>query len=67
MTLTVKQCELLISMFNASVRRAVESGIPIGQEYYSDIDEIKNKLYAERQEAINKEIRKEKGGSRTWF
>lgn len=65
MTLTVKQCELLISMFNAGVRRAVESGIPIGQEYYSDIDEIKNKLYAERQEAISKEIKKEKGGSKT--
>lgn len=65
MTLTVKQCELLISMFNASINRATESGIPIGQEYYSDIDEIKNKLYAERQAAINKEIKKEKGGSRT--
>ena len=60
MTLTVKQCELLISMFNASISRAVESGIPIGQEYYSDIDEIKNKLYAERQVAISKEIKKER-------
>ena len=67
MTLTVKQCELLISMFNASISRAVESGIPIGQEYYSDLDEIKSKLYTERQEAISREIRKEKGGNRTWF
>ena len=64
MTLTVKQCELLISMFNASVSRAAESGIPIGQEHYSDIDEIKSKLYAERQAAISREIKKEKGGSR---
>lgn len=60
MTLTVKQCELLISIFNASINRAVESGIPIGQEYYSDLDEIKNKLYAERQAAISKVIKKER-------
>ena len=59
MTLTVIQCELLISMFNASISRAVESGILI------DIDEIKSKLYTERQEAISREIRKEKGGNRT--
>ena len=47
MTLTKKQTELLISMFNASICRAQESGIPIGKEYYEDIDTIKDKLYEE--------------------
>ena len=55
MTLTKKQCELLLSMFNASICRAQESGIPIGREYYEDIDIIKQKLYEELA----------KGGSRT--
>ena len=51
MTLTKKQCELLISMFNASVGRAQESGIPISSEYYEDIDAIHDKLYQELAEA----------------
>ena len=44
---TKNQCILLINMVNASVERASTSGIPIHQEYYNDIDEIKNKLYQE--------------------
>ena len=48
--LTKNQCELLISMVNASIKQAVESGIPIAQECYKDIDEIKKKLYHELQE-----------------
>ena len=47
MVLTNKQCILLINMVNASVERAMSSGIPIGKEYYRDIDEIKEKLYQE--------------------
>ena len=49
--LTKKQYELLISMFNASICRAQESGIPIGKEYYEDIDTIRDKLYQEMAEA----------------
>lgn len=55
MTLTKKQCELLISMFNASICRAQESGIPIGREYYEDIDTLRDKLYQEMAE-INRRI-----------
>lgn len=47
MTLTRKQYILLLDMVKASIERAASSGIPIGQEYYSDIDEIKEKLYQE--------------------
>lgn len=47
MELTRSQCILLINMFNASLVTAQNSGIPIGQEYYKDIDEIKEKLYQE--------------------
>ena len=47
MKLTIKQCELLINIFNAGIVRATESGIPIGKEYYYDIEEIKDKLYQE--------------------
>ena len=61
MTLTYKQCELLINIVNAGITRAVQSGIPIGQEYYKDIDTIKNELYTERQMAINRE----NGGHKT--
>jgi hypothetical protein len=51
MTLTKKQAELLINMFNASICKAQESGIPIGKEYYEDIDAIRDKLYQEMAEA----------------
>ena len=47
MKLTKKQYVLLLNMVNASVERAASSGIPIGKEYYNDIDEIKEKLYQE--------------------
>ena len=47
MELTRKQCELLLNVFNAGIINAVKSGIPIGKEYYEDIDEIKEKLYQE--------------------
>ena len=54
MILTVNQCTFLINMFNASIIQATNSGIPIGKEYYSDIDTIKEKLYREYEEAINR-------------
>lgn len=62
MKLNIKQCDLLLSMFNASVERAAKSGIPIGREYYDDIDTIRDKLYNELQEAIKREI----GGNEPW-
>ena len=40
MTLTKSQCRLLIDMVKASILMAKNSGIPIGKEYYNDIDEI---------------------------
>lgn len=55
MVLTVSQCKLLIDMFNASLAQAVRSGIPVGKEYYDDIDAIKDKLYCEMGEAIKRE------------
>ena len=45
--LTRKQIELLIKMVNASITMAANSGIPIGEEYYDDIDKIKKTLYEE--------------------
>lgn len=62
MVLTVKQCELLLSMFDASIGHAMKSGIPIGREYYEDIDIIKDKLCTELQEAI----KRENGGNEPW-
>ena len=47
MQLTIKQYNLLLGMVNASVERAIASGIPIGEEYYDDIEEIKEKIYKE--------------------
>ena len=55
MELTRSQCILLINMFNASLVAAKNSGVPIGQEYYKDIDEIKEKLYQELYDR-NKEV-----------
>lgn len=46
--LTAKQIELLQSMVSACVQRAVESGIPVGKEFYNDIDNIKEWLENER-------------------
>ena len=51
MTLTKDQCDLLINMVNASIQRARDSGIPIGVEYYEDIDIIREKLYEEYRES----------------
>ena len=51
MTLTISECKLLLSIFSAGVTRACQSGIPIGQEYYDDIDSIRDKLYCEMAEA----------------
>lgn len=45
--LTRKQLTLLINMVNASINMSNNSGIPIGQEYYEDIDKIKKVLYEE--------------------
>ena len=55
MTLTYKQCALLINVFNAGLERAANSGFPIDPDYYSDIDAIKAKLYREHQEACKRE------------
>ena len=41
MKLTMKQCDLLMGMVNASIRMAMNSGIPIGKEHYEDIEAIK--------------------------
>ena len=56
MTLTTNQCNLLLSMFNASIANAMNSGIPIGKEYYKDIDIIREKLYAELREANGRRL-----------
>ena len=47
MKLTKSQCELMINILNASIEHSMKSGIPIGKEYYYDLDEIKDKLYKE--------------------
>ena len=47
MTLTPAQYRLLLDAFSASIKRAAESGIPIGKEYYNDIEIIREKLYQE--------------------
>lgn len=46
--LTVKQIELLQSMVKASITRAMESGIPVGEEFHNAIDSIKEWLENER-------------------
>ena len=59
MKLTTKECELLIDVFNAGIKRAIESGFPIGKEYYKDIDNIKEKLYKELYNAQKEEVEHE--------
>ena len=56
MILTVEQYELLYNMFNASIKQAMNSGIPIGKEYYEDIDTIKEALRNEIREMRMKEM-----------
>ena len=41
-------------MFNASIQRARDSGIPIGVEYYEDIEIIREKLYEEYRECCDR-------------
>lgn len=60
MVLTTKQCDLLLNIFNASLTRAAQSGIPIGKEYYEDLNAIKEKIYKELREAVLRE-----GGSKS--
>ena len=55
MELTRKQCILLLDIFNAAIINAAKTGIPIGKEYYNDIDEIREKLYQEIRIKIKKE------------
>ena len=57
MNLTSKQYTLLYDMFNASIRHAMDSGIPIGKEYYEDIDIIRDNLIKALQQAKLKEYR----------
>ena len=57
MNLTSEQYTLLYDMFNASIRHAMNSGIPIGKEYYEDIDIIRDNLIKALQQAKLKEYR----------
>ena len=57
MNLTPEQYTLLYDMFNASIRHAMDSGIPIGKEYYEDIDIIRDNLIKALQQAKLKEYR----------
>ena len=56
MNLTSEQYTLLYDMFNASIRHAMDSGIPIGKEYYEDIDIIRDSLLKALQQAKLKEV-----------
>ena len=52
MNLTAEQYTLLYDMFNASIRHAMDSGIPIGKEYYEDIDIIRDNLLKALQQKL---------------
>ena len=54
MELNIKECNLLISIFNAGITNAVNSGIPIGKEYYNTIDSLREKLEIERRDAAKR-------------
>lgn len=56
MNLTAEQYTLLYNMFNASIQHAMDSGIPIGKEYYEDIDIIRDNLLKALQQAKLKEV-----------
>ena len=56
MNLTAEQYTLLYDMFNASIRHAIDSGLPIGKEYYKDIDAIRDNLFKAIQQAKLKEV-----------
>ena len=53
MDLTIEQYTLLFNMVNGSITMAMNSGIPIGQEYYKDIDKIKIEIQKEIGRKIN--------------
>ena len=55
MILTNKQAVLLLNIFTASISKAMNSGIPIGNEYYYYIEYIREKLYTEIREAAIRE------------
>ena len=57
MNLTSEQYTLLYDMFNASIRHAMDSGIPIGKEYSEDIDIIRDSLFKAEQQAQLKEYK----------
>ena len=48
--------DLLMKMFNGSISMAIQSGISIGQEFYEDIDTIREKLEKEYSDAIKREM-----------
>lgn len=56
MILTREQCNLLMQMVNASISMAVRSGIPIGKEYYENIEIIKEEINKESMEAYRREV-----------
>ena len=56
MELTYKQYELLYNMFSASIKQAMDSGIPIGKEYYEDIDCIRENLLNAMRNATLREV-----------
>ena len=56
MELTIKQCNLLLDMFNASITRAVQRvASQLVKNIMQIFDAIKDKLYAERQAAVKRE------------
>ena len=55
MTLTQKQCELLLNMVNGSLTMLYHSGIPIAADTSKDIDIIKAELTKELMEAVKRE------------
>ena len=56
MKLNREQCIMLIDMVNGSITMAKQSGIPIAQQYWSDIDYIKEQLYQELARANKEEM-----------
>ena len=56
MKLNRKQCIMLIDMVNGSITMAKQSGIPIAEQYWGDIDYIKEQLYQELTQATKEEM-----------
>lgn len=55
MTLTKKQCELLLNMVNGSLTMLYHSGIPIAVDTGRDIDIIKAEITKELMETAKRE------------